>query len=101
MGKLSSDQIRNELIQSRESLERNIPQVNDGCRHFALPYGEGGCLVSDLAEECGYSTVVTTESTLNNHPLNLLGLGRLSVQSPCSSEQFINELTQLEIGSLN
>jgi peptidoglycan/xylan/chitin deacetylase (PgdA/CDA1 family) len=100
MGEMSPDLLRAELDNSREEIDRHLRLPESRCRHFALPYGDGVLAVKDLAEECDYTTVVTTESTMNIHPFDHLSLARWSITSPCSAQQFSKDLTLLECGTL-
>ena len=70
-------QARQELLLSKERLEQALGRRIIA---FAAPGGSWRSDLSALAEECGYQVVCTSEQGMNDDPLELLALKRLSIR---------------------
>lgn len=87
-GKLSNNQIENELRKSKEMLETQLQKQVD---YFAFPYGQRkdfGFATSDLLERVGYKAAVSTLWGRNNLKENRYRLRRVEVKPTDSMEDF-------------
>lgn len=65
------------------------------CRHFAVPYGDGGEVAAGIVKASGASTCLFTGEQINYGKINPWLLQRVSVESPCTLEMFKAKVAQI------
>ena len=78
-------QARDELLNSKECLEQALGRR---VTVFAAPAGTWHSDLSALAQDSGYQIVCTSEQGVNDKPLDLLALKRLSIRGMYSMRRF-------------
>ncbi|MES2557284.1 MAG: polysaccharide deacetylase family protein [Bacteroidota bacterium] len=84
LSKLTSDEVRNELLLSKEILEK---EIGSPVRLFSFPYGDFTPAISELAIETGYANYVSTEFGFNQFPGNSVVLKRWNVKRATSTRE--------------
>ncbi|MBK7214447.1 MAG: polysaccharide deacetylase family protein [Bacteroidales bacterium] len=82
---LKDDEIRKELLISREYLQKIIQKPVD---FFALPYGSGDSRIYKLCSECGYKAVFTTRKQINPVKKGGFLFNRWTIKAGTSTESF-------------
>lgn len=89
MAEVSLEQARQELVESKEILEKGLGRpVN----YFCYPYGSYNQDVAKLVEESGYKAAVTTVQGLATPDSDPYTLKRIRVLGHYSQREFLNEL---------
>jgi len=83
--KLNPVELRNELCGSKTIIEQKTGQ---SVNHLSLPGGRYNREVIKAAEECGYTSVLTTNVGLNNHLSDARKLKRWSVKRDTTLPEF-------------
>ncbi len=94
VARLSADEARQEIKQSRDELEQ---QIGTTIRHFAYPYGypaAAGLRDFELTREIGFKTAVTTRHGVlyQEHGKHLTGLPRISLNGSYQSMRYVRTL---------
>ncbi len=86
---LATRALAHELLQSRAVLSG---WLGSEIRSLAAPYGVSDERLRKLAEECGYSTLLTTEDGVANLESNAFHLPRIEVRGDMPIEEFVRRV---------
>ena len=94
LGLVSLDTARDQLLRSREMIER---EVGVPCRYFCYPNGSFTEPIANLVQECGYEAAVTTEEGVNRLGENLMMLRRLPFPDTGDSVKTLADVSGLSL----
>lgn len=83
-------QVKEELALSRKMLEEHL---STAVRILSIPGGDWGERFRPIVEECGYEAVCTSMQGINQSPVDLYSLERLSIRRSDSLRRFISLIT--------
>lgn len=89
---ISPDLARQELINSQRTIEH---YTGAPCTCLAYPYGSFNSKIMSLAEDCGYTSAVTTTSGLNRRKDNFFTLRRIAFPRTQSNAEILATVSGL------